>query len=54
MSLDFSRAVPVSCFAEEYDYVASHPCSECNGARQVRMQALLQDGTGRHYDRVDV
>jgi hypothetical protein len=54
MSFDFNLAVPVSCVAEEYEHVAAHPCERCGHAWQVRMQALVRDGEGRHYDRVDV
>lgn len=54
MSLDYHGAIPVDSVREEHDYLAAHPCSLCGGQWKIRVQALLQDACGRHYDRVDV
>ena len=54
MPLDYNAAIPVNSIREEYDYLAAHPCPRCGGRWKVRVQALLHDAQGRHYDRVDV
>ncbi len=54
MSLDYHGTVPVGSVRDEHDYLAAHPCPLCGGQWRIRMQALLQDARGRHFDRVDV
>ncbi|MBC7260370.1 MAG: hypothetical protein H5T63_00020 [Chloroflexi bacterium] len=54
MSLDYREAIPVSSIREEHDYLAAHPCPSCGGRWKIRVQALLVEAQGRHYDRVDV
>jgi hypothetical protein len=51
---DFGEAVPVSRVSDEYAYISAHRCPVCGGRWKVRMQALLKDAQGRHYDRVHV
>jgi hypothetical protein len=51
---DYSEAIPVSRVSDEYAYVSAHPCPICGGRWRIRMQALLKDAQGRHYDRVHV
>jgi hypothetical protein len=53
MPLDFGQAVPVKSVSDEHVYMAAHPCLACGGRWRVRLQALLQDAHGRHYDQVD-
>ena len=50
----FDQAVPVDRVAEEYVHIGAHPCPACGGRWKVRMQALMKDAQGHHYDRVDV
>ncbi len=50
----FDEAVPVNRVADEYAYIGAHPCPTCGGRWKVRMQALMKDAQGHHYDRVDV
>ena len=54
MAIDYNEAVCVTCVSEEYEYLSAHPCPICGGRWKVRMQALLKDAEGRHYDHVDV
>ncbi len=54
MTLNYGEAVCVACASEEYDYIRAHACPSCGGRWKVRMQALLKDADGHHYDRVDV
>ncbi len=54
MTLDYGEAVCVTCASEEYEYILAHLCPSCGGRWKVRMQALLKDAEGHHYDRVDV
>jgi hypothetical protein len=54
MVLNYSEAAPVNSVAEEYKYIAAHPCPVCGGQWRVRMQALLEDAQGHHYDRLAV
>ncbi|MGQ9493613.1 MAG: hypothetical protein ACUVR2_07600 [Anaerolineae bacterium] len=54
MPSDYSDAIPVKSVYEEHIYLAMHPCPVCGGRWKIRVQALLQDAQGRHYDRVDV
>ncbi len=54
MVLDYGEAIHISSVPEEYEYISTHPCPMCGGRWKVRMQALLADSQGHHYDRVDV
>jgi hypothetical protein len=54
MAIDYSESVQVNSVSEEHDYISGHPCPTCGGRWKVRMQALLKDAGGRHYDRMDV
>nr|MBC7244338.1 hypothetical protein [Chloroflexota bacterium] len=54
MSIDYNGAIPVNSVNEEHNYLAAHPCPVCGGQWKIRIQALLQDAHGWHYDRVDV
>ena len=54
MSPDFGEAVPVSRVSDEYAHIATHRCPACGARWKVRMQALLKDEQGRHYDSVHV
>ena len=54
MPLDYSEAVSVNGIPDEYAYLSAHPCPSCGGRWKVRMQALLKDAQGHHYDRIDV
>jgi formate dehydrogenase maturation protein FdhE len=51
---DYAEAVPVSSVSDEYAYISAHPCPVCGAPWKVRMQALLKDAQGHHYDRVHV
>ncbi len=50
----FDEAVPVDRIADEYAHIGAHSCATCGGRWKVRMQALMKDAQGHHYDRVDV
>jgi hypothetical protein len=54
MVLDYGESVSVSEVSDEYDHITENPCPACGGRWKVRMQALLKDSEGRHYDRIDV
>jgi hypothetical protein len=54
MVLDYGEAIRINCVSEEHEYISAHPCPICGGRWRVRMQALLADSQGHHYDRVDV
>ncbi len=51
---DYNEAVAVNRISDEYAYISVRPCPVCGGRWKVRMQALLQDAQGRHYDQLDV
>ncbi len=54
MAQYYGEAIRVTSMSDEYEYISAHPCPNCGGRWKVRMQALLKDAQGRHYDRVDV